>query len=183
MQRMIPRFGGVALLIVLYIFYFSWLAVDLFPPETPEGEFLSNALEAAWQLLILFTTANFPDVMLPAYRCPPSRPSAWKTCLPFWSKRLMPVSSTLQPCQHNSTLEPCSNSRIACLFFMAFVVIGVFFLSNYLLAVVYEAYSQTEKEHQARALSRRKESLNLAFRQLPIHCLAFHRRCTELVRS
>ena len=57
--------------------------------------------EAVWQLFILLTTANFPDVMMPAYAA----------------------------------------HRAAAIFFLAFVSLGVFFLMNFLLAVIYDAYN------------------------------------------
>lgn len=59
----------------------------------------------------------------------------------------------------------CSSSRVSCLFFISFVVIGVFFLCNYLLAVVYNAYSETERMQLEFALAQRRISLQEAFRQ------------------
>eukprot|EP00966_Prymnesium_polylepis_P073005 1695099-Prymnesium_polylepis.3 len=56
-----------------------------------------------------------------------------------------------------------SQSRVSCLFFIAFVVFGVFFLANYLLAVVYDAYTTTERAHQQEKLAQRSASLAAAF--------------------
>eukprot|EP00966_Prymnesium_polylepis_P026456 610585-Prymnesium_polylepis.1 len=38
----------------------------------------SGRAQAAWQLLIALTTANFPDVMMPAYR-------AWRGAVVFFA--------------------------------------------------------------------------------------------------
>jgi two pore calcium channel protein len=53
-------------------------------------------------MLTLLTTANFPDVMLPAYY----------------------------------------ESRINCLFFIGYLVFGLYFLQNILLAVVFDNYKR-----------------------------------------
>lgn len=66
--RIVPRFGSVAVLLCAHLLFFAWLGVLLFPPHTPEGAaFFAGIGGASWSLLILLTTCNFPDVMLPAY--------------------------------------------------------------------------------------------------------------------
>lgn len=55
-----------------------------------------------YQLIILLTTCNFPNIMLPAY----------------------------------------NDKRIYSLYFVFFLIIGLFFLMNVLLAVVYENYKK-----------------------------------------
>lgn len=63
-----PRFYAVAFLSVIFLFWSGWFCIISFPPNTNEGaEVMPDIVEAMWQLLILLTTANFPDVMLPAY--------------------------------------------------------------------------------------------------------------------
>jgi len=57
-------------------------------------------------MLILLTTANFPDVMLPAYEA----------------------------------------ARINCLFFIGYLVLGLYFLQNILLAVVFDNYKKRLQE-------------------------------------
>ncbi|EQC40820.1 hypothetical protein SDRG_01888 [Saprolegnia diclina VS20] len=69
-------------LVAVYVCFFGWLATILFQdtaevtrPSTPTltrltrtlGGTMSTYVESSWQMLILLTTANFPDVMLPAY--------------------------------------------------------------------------------------------------------------------
>jgi len=68
---------------------------------TPEGiENFSTFGESAFGLLVLLTTANFPDFMLPAYQV----------------------------------------SRLNCIFFISFLIFGLFLLMNLLLAIFYSNY-------------------------------------------
>ena len=60
-------FAAVAALIVIFVAFAAWTATLLFLPSSPEGEILPDFIEASWQLFILLTTANYPDVMMPAY--------------------------------------------------------------------------------------------------------------------
>ena len=115
MQRAIPAFSATALLVILYIGFAAYVATLVFPAGTEEGDaIMTGYTEAAWQLLILLTTANFPDVMMPAY----------------------------------------TQCRAAALFFAGFVMFGVFFLMNYLLAVVYGSYTAQVKLLKEEAMLR-----------------------------
>ena len=127
MQRAIPAFSATALLVILYIGFAAYVATLVFPAGTEEGDaIMTGYTEAAWQLLILLTTANFPDVMMPAY----------------------------------------TQCRAAALFFAGFVMFGVFFLMNYLLAVVYGSYTAQVKLLKEEAMLRQQASLDAAFEQL-----------------
>ncbi|KAH9132833.1 hypothetical protein AeRB84_020897 [Aphanomyces euteiches] len=54
-------------LVLVFILFYSWMAIILFG-GTPEGKAqMPNMTEASWHFLILITTSNFPDVMMPAY--------------------------------------------------------------------------------------------------------------------
>ena len=66
-RRIVPHFAAVAALIVIFVAFAAWTATLLFLPSSPEGEILPDFIEASWQLFILLTTANYPDVMMPAY--------------------------------------------------------------------------------------------------------------------
>ena len=127
MQRAIPAFSATAALVILYIGFAAYVATLVFPAGTDEGDaVMTGYTEAAWQLLILLTTANFPDVMMPAY----------------------------------------TQCRAAALFFAGFVIFGVFFLLNYLLAVVYGSYTAQVKLLKEDAMLRQQASLDAAFAQL-----------------
>ena len=66
-RRIVPHFAAVAALIVIFVAFAAWTATLLFLPSSPEGEILPDFIEASWQPFILLTTANHPDVMMPAY--------------------------------------------------------------------------------------------------------------------
>ncbi|OQR85622.1 two pore calcium channel protein 1 [Achlya hypogyna] len=66
MLRVIAKVQHILSLVVVYVVFFGWLATIYFQ-DTTEGEIMSSYVESSWQMLILLTTANFPDVMLPAY--------------------------------------------------------------------------------------------------------------------
>lgn len=58
---------GILMMVTSHIIFFGWLGFRLFR-GTQEGEaYFSTLEESIWSLMILLTTANFPDVMLPAY--------------------------------------------------------------------------------------------------------------------
>jgi hypothetical protein len=134
MQRAIPAFSATALLVILYVGFAAYVATLVFPAGTAEGDaVMTGYTEAAWQLLILLTTANFPDVMMPAY----------------------------------------TQCRAAALFFAGFVMFGVFFLMNYLLAVVYGSYTAQVKLLKEEAMLRQQASIDAAFAQLDWEGQAF----------
>mmetsp|Transcript_17013 Transcript_17013/g.14943 ORF Transcript_17013/g.14943 Transcript_17013/m.14943 type:complete len:572 (+) Transcript_17013:23-1738(+) len=90
----------IFMLIILYVIFFSWGGFMLFR-GTPQGfAFFGSLSETIWNMSVLLTTANFPDVMLPAYQ--------------------MNTAYTL--------------------YFIVYILIGVYFLLNVLLAVFYSNY-------------------------------------------
>jgi len=115
MPKFFKTFVMVCLLIVLYAFF----GVILFGNSTEEGaEYFPDIWESMWSLLILLTTANNPDVMMPAY----------------------------------------SQTRAYGLFFASFLLVGLFFLQNLLLAQVFSSY-QDEKQELLKQERRHRETL------------------------
>jgi len=75
------------------------------------------------QMFILLTTANYPDIMMPAYNC-----SAWSA-----------------------------------IFFIVFLVIGLYFVFNLILAVSYATFQEKTKSKVLSVVTHRLEALDLAF--------------------
>lgn len=107
----------VLMCIFLYVAYFS--VIGFFIVEaTFEGYTDFDTIgDTFYEMIVLITTSNFPDVMLGAY----------------------------------------NTSTAFTLFFVVFVIFGVFFLMNVLLAVIFDNYKR-EVEHasQARGKERAK---------------------------
>lgn len=72
-----------------------------------DGAYFDTLGNALLQLFILLTTANFPDIMMPAYR----------------------------------------GSGFSALFFVVFLMVGLYFLLNLVLAVVYNAFKASFSLH------------------------------------
>ena len=94
-------------------------------------------------MLVLLTTANYPDVMMPAYNA--SRPSV--------------------------------------LFFMSFLLVGLFFCMNLVLASVYNNYKLQMTERALVYHRKRREGLSAAFRKLDTNQSGFVRiaSCARLL--
>ena len=58
----------MVLLISMFIIYFTWLGMRIFKGTIEEVNYFADFPTASWSLLVLLTTANFPDVMMPAYK-------------------------------------------------------------------------------------------------------------------
>ena len=67
--RTAPAMAAVLFLLTVVIAFYAWIGIVLFPRGTPQGDLVfENFWETYWQLVVLVTTANFPDVMQHAYR-------------------------------------------------------------------------------------------------------------------
>ncbi|CAF1583402.1 unnamed protein product [Rotaria magnacalcarata] len=92
-------------LALIHILFFAAMAMFLFPrsdnrPDSQGSTYFSNLHDAVLHLLVLHSTANNPDVMMPAY----------------------------------------SDYRLNALFFIIFVIIGIYWIQNIVTAVVYRAF-------------------------------------------
>lgn len=92
----------VLMTIFIYIFVFAMMFFFLYEYSLQGYSWFPTPHDTMYQMIILLTTANFPDVMLPAYNA----------------------------------------SRANCLLFILFLMIGLYFLQNILLAIVFDNYKK-----------------------------------------
>eukprot|EP00466_Bigelowiella_natans_P013262 jgi/Bigna1/136447/aug1.34_g11155 len=131
----IPRVADIVLFLFLFVCFFSVFGVFIFRDNVlissaEESHQYFNTFEGSFiSLFILFTSANNPDVMLPAYR----------------------------------------DKRAFVIFFSVFIVVSIFFISNLILANVFDAYRQVISI-QARDFQRnRLRAFRSAFKLLLRH--------------
>ncbi|CAA7397495.1 unnamed protein product [Spirodela intermedia] len=97
---MMGMYLNVLALWALFILFSSWLAYVTFE-DTQQGKIMFTSFsETLYNMFVLFTTSNNPDVWIPAYK----------------------------------------SSRWSCLFFVLYVLLGVYFVTNLVLAVVYDSF-------------------------------------------
>ena len=90
----------MVIFIVIYISYYSWIGYIIFS-GTIEGVVYFDTYPDSWfNMLVLMTTSNFPNVMLPAYQL----------------------------------------NRLYGIYFMSYLIIGLFLLMNLLLGVIYSNF-------------------------------------------
>lgn len=66
--RTLPDVAYIFALGACFIIFYAWMGVLVFPRDSPEGRATFPSFKSGmWNLLILITTANFPDVMMPGY--------------------------------------------------------------------------------------------------------------------
>ncbi|KAJ9170953.1 hypothetical protein P3X46_019012 [Hevea brasiliensis] len=97
---MLGTYVNVLALWLLFLLFSSWLAYVMFE-DTQQGKTVFTSYGTTlYQMFVLFTTSNNPDVWIPAYK----------------------------------------DSRWYCLFFVLYVLLGVYFVTNLILAVVYDSF-------------------------------------------
>lgn len=119
----IGTYLNVLALSLLFLLFASWLAYVTFE-DTPQGKIIFKSYGATlYQMFVLFTTSNNPDVWVPAYKI----------------------------------------SRWYSLFFIVYVLLGVYFLTNLILAVIYESFKEQLAKQLGQVDFLRKSILQKAF--------------------
>ncbi|KAK3267902.1 mitochondrial thiamine pyrophosphate transporter, partial [Cymbomonas tetramitiformis] len=119
-----PDILSIASLAGLWLLLFAWVATVMFPNYDEEGAlYFPDFNQSLWSLFILLTSANYPDIMMPAY----------------------------------------IKQRASCLFFILFLVGGLFFFMNLILAVVYKKFTDQDEEFNSQFKVNREMALKRAF--------------------
>ncbi|XP_015573991.1 two pore calcium channel protein 1 [Ricinus communis] len=120
---MLGTYLNVLALWLLFLLFSSWLAYVMFE-DTQQGKVVFTSYgKTLYEMFVLFTTSNNPDVWIPAYKA----------------------------------------SRWYCLFFVLYVLLGVYFVTNLILAVVYDSFKGQLAKQVSEADSMRKRMLVKAF--------------------
>ncbi|KAK9285308.1 hypothetical protein L1049_024499 [Liquidambar formosana] len=121
---MLVTYLNILALGLLFLLFSSWLAYVIFE-DTQQGKTVFTTYGTTlYQMLILFTTSNNPDVWIPAYKA----------------------------------------SRWHCLFFVLYMLLGVYFVTNLILAVVYDSFKSQLAKQVAEMDHMRKSMLEKAFK-------------------
>ncbi|GER42417.1 two pore calcium channel protein 1 [Striga asiatica] len=130
---MLGTYLNVLALWLLFLLFSSWLAYVIFE-DTVQGRTLFTSYgETLYQMFVLFTTSNNPDVWIPAYKA----------------------------------------SRWYCLFFVLYVLLGVYFVTNLILAVVYDSFKNELVKQVAEKDRNRTRILKKAFNLIDSQNLGF----------
>ncbi|ESR60549.1 hypothetical protein CICLE_v10014388mg [Citrus x clementina] len=130
---MLGTYLNVLALGLLFLLFSSWLAYVIFE-DTVQGNMVFTSFGTTlYQMFVLFTTSNNPDVWIPAYKA----------------------------------------SRWYCLFFVLFVLIGVYFVTNLILAVVYDSFKSQLAKQVSEMDRMRRRTLGKAFNLIDNYNVGF----------
>ncbi|KAJ3670634.1 hypothetical protein LUZ60_008060 [Juncus effusus] len=126
---LVGTYLNILALWLLFLLFSSWLAYVTFE-DTLQGKTVFTSFGTTlYQMFVLFTTSNNPDVWIPAYR----------------------------------------NSRWSSLFFVLYVLLGVYFITNLVLAVIYDSFKEQLAKQIGEMDSARKNILEKSFSLIDNH--------------
>ncbi|PON49665.1 Parvalbumin [Parasponia andersonii] len=123
---MLGTYLNVLALWLLFLLFASWVAYVMFEDTLQGKTVFSSYGTTLYQMFVLFTTSNNPDVWIPAYKA----------------------------------------SRWYCLYFVLYVLVGVYFVTNLILAVVYDSFKGQLAKQVSEMDQMRKRILEKAFNLL-----------------
>ncbi|KAJ7948316.1 Two pore calcium channel protein 1 [Quillaja saponaria] len=126
---MLGTYLNVLALGLLFLLFSSWVAYVMFE-DTQQGKLIFTSYSTTlYQMFVLFTTSNNPDVWIPAYKA-----SHWY-----------------------------------CLFFVLYELLGVYFVTNLVLAVIYDSFKGKLAKQVSEMDCLRRNMLEKAFNLLDKH--------------
>jgi len=125
--RVIYVSSPMVLLLFTFIFFFSCIGKFYFAGTLQGVQYMNDLSDSSFNMMVLMTTSNYPDVMLPAYQ----------------------------------------QNRFNFIFFGTYLLLGMFFIMNLLLAIIYsnfKSYFEQQIEN--------KEDIRRSFLFDKFQCLA-----------
>ncbi|XP_010689009.1 two pore calcium channel protein 1A [Beta vulgaris subsp. vulgaris] len=130
---MLPTYLNVWALTLLFLLFSSWIAYVMFEDTKQGAEVFTSYGTTLYQMFVLFTTSNNPDVWIPAYKV----------------------------------------SRWYSLFFVLYILLGVYFVTNLILAVVYDSFKSELAKQVFEMDNMRKSILLKAFNLMDRYNLGY----------
>lgn len=130
---MLPTYINVWALTLVFLLFSSWIAYVMFEDTKQGAEVFTSFGTTLYQMFILFTTSNNPDVWIPAYKA----------------------------------------SRWYSMFFVLYILLGVYFVTNLILAVVYDSFKSELAKQVSEMDKMRKNILLKAFRLMDRYNLEY----------
>ncbi|XP_066018881.1 two pore channel protein 1 isoform X2 [Pocillopora verrucosa] len=121
----LPPILDMLFLLFFIMVIFAMLGFYLFS-DNEKDEFFSSFWRSFISLFVLLTTANYPDVMMPAY----------------------------------------NRSRWSVIYFVVYIAIVLYFLMNLLLAVVYDTFTNIEKDKFRKLFLHKRHAVRQAYKLL-----------------
>jgi len=115
----------MVLFIVIFMLYYSWMGQRLFSGTLEGVQYFDTFGDSFFNMLVLMTTSNYPDIMLPAYQ----------------------------------------RSRLYGIYFISYLVIGLFLLMNLLLAIFYSNFKSRFEGQIENSQEKRTEFLTNEFKK------------------
>ncbi|KAB5530091.1 hypothetical protein DKX38_020172 [Salix brachista] len=159
---MLKTYVNILALGLLFLLFSSWLAYVMFE-DTQQGKIVFTSYGTTlYQMFILFTTSNNPDVWIPAYKN-----------TRYSNDGLGKEQVKVELINEKWRKRACDNgldcimdmwvSRWYSLFFILYVLIGVYFVTNLVLAVVYDSFKDQLVKQVSEMDRSRKRILMKAF--------------------
>ena len=133
----------ILLMLAAYIVFFGWAGYRIFKGSLEGEAYFPTLSDGLFNMLVLMTTTNHPDVMLPAYQ----------------------------------------RNRAAVVYFVIYLVLGLYFFMNLLLAIFYNNYKQRVVNTMSKFVDSRQEFLRGVFCQIDVQKKGYltETQCRQMV--
>ena len=154
---------GSLLVLTIFLLSMAWIALLAFASNLASSQgaqYFKDYWNTAWELYILLTTSNYPDVVRCLLRMPMPAPAPMCPCVH------VPMCSFAHARVRAQMMPGYNRARFSFVFFLFFVCFGTFFLMSVIVAVVCNEYNASMAREQKRHDDFATKSLGRAFDML-----------------